>query len=258
MARNRDHLEGLLEIIKQITIEEENSWFKNNLAESISINLPKSGSRIDDSKIDDIHEHFFRKIILKQAGDFYSTILYKDQKEQLIADFVKMEYARRNNDFENFCLAMYQQVELIVNHIYESEKIYQRVNVEKNIVINGSGGSRLCNFLAKSSNQEHVDELYNIRSVKWSLYRKLRAVVFFKYSEIETGYFQLHLLERICTIAGYLSLGRNQVHRGAVIYEHQEMKIEEIKRNPQEFYLRFLGFLEEFVSLVCKSSFFSI
>ncbi len=38
--------------------------------------------------------------------------------------------------------------------------------------------------------------------------KKLRAVVFFKYSEIEKGYFQLHLLERICTIAGYLSLGR--------------------------------------------------
>ncbi len=132
--------------------------------------MPKSGSQIEDSKIDDIHEHFFRKIIERQAKEFYGQIFYRDQKRQLIEDFIKMEYARRNNDFENFCLAMYQQVELIVNYVYESERIFERINIEKNTIIKGSGGSRLCNFLAKSSIQEHVDELYKAPK-KWTLLR---------------------------------------------------------------------------------------
>ena len=36
-------------------------------------------------------------------------------KEKLIQDFIRMERFRRDDNFEDFCLAAYQQIELIIS-----------------------------------------------------------------------------------------------------------------------------------------------
>ena len=251
MARNRKHLEGLLEIIKQVNTEEENSWFKKRLADSLVEGKTELSIPEENDRIVEIHEHFFRSIIKRQAELFYEAIPYKDKKQQLVNDFMKMEYARRMNDFEGFCLAMYQQVELIVVHVYKSETIYLKVDEKKDSIIRVRDNYMVCHFLAKNKASEYVDKLYKNDPEKWFFNQKFRAVVLFKYMEKETIYIDLNLIEKICEIANYLSLGRNQVHRGGAVFESQERKLIEINNDPQRFYLRFLGFLEEFVSLVC-------
>ena len=254
MARNKKHLEGLLEIIKQISLEDGNSWFIETLSASLSHKITSAKHSIDNPKIDDIHEFFFRKIVEEQAEQFYSTISYDNQKKDLVKDFMKMEYARRVNDFENFCLSMFQQVELIINSIFENENIHIKVIEEKNKIIRDRDRYMICNFIAKSKKYEHIQELYSRNPKAWSFDRKFRSVVVFKYHEKATSFFNVNFLDRICLIATYLRLGRNEVHRGAIVYDNQEKKIDEIRNNPQEFYMRFLGFLEEFVSLVCKEN----
>lgn len=254
MVRNKKHLEGLLDIIKQVCNEEENGWFKMKLTKEIIENESNSQFEIENGKIDEIHEHFFMAIIKKQAEEFYSAFSYKDQKNQLIDDFIKMEYARRKNDFENFCLTMYQQVELIIGYVYKKETIYLKVDEEKNKVIRESDNYKVCNFLAKSKDQDHIDKLYKNDPLKWSFNKKFRSVILFKYMEKRTSYFDLSMIEKICDLANYLSLGRNLVHRGAIVFENQEEKLSEIQNDPQRFYLRFLGFLEEFVSLLNSKS----
>lgn len=65
----------------------------------------------------DIYELCIEKIISKQANDFYNDFPLTDIKDQLIADFMKMEHFKRRDNFDDFCMAIYQQIEAITNKL---------------------------------------------------------------------------------------------------------------------------------------------
>ena len=113
MAQNREQLEKLLQFLDSLIKEPGNEWFIEELSKLIIRedhyqHLPKS-------KIDDIYELCIEKILRKQAEEFYKDFPIKSIIPTLVEDFVRMEHFRRKDMFEDFCLAMFQQIECICN-----------------------------------------------------------------------------------------------------------------------------------------------
>lgn len=67
----------------------------------------------------EVHELNMEQYIKVQAERFYESFpLPLSNKAQLIKDFIEMEHSRRRDDYEGFSLAVYQQIENIVNEVY--------------------------------------------------------------------------------------------------------------------------------------------
>lgn len=115
MAQDRKQLEALLLFIEKLSKEPGNEWFVEKLkgvveTKSSCLSFPNS-----EKKIEDIYELCIEKIIKEQASQFYCNFPIASIRQQLIGDFVRMEHFRRKDDFNDFCMALYQQIECIVN-----------------------------------------------------------------------------------------------------------------------------------------------
>jgi len=90
---------------------EGNEWDIGGLLKKIEETSPVK-EIAKHSLVQNIYEYCIENIIDKQAEEFYSDFKIK---EKLIEDYKNMEHERRRDDFERFCLSMYQQIELIMN-----------------------------------------------------------------------------------------------------------------------------------------------
>lgn len=121
MAQNREQLEKLLLFLDSLMKEPGNEWFVDELSkliiqEGYYQHSPKS-------KIDDIYELCIEKILRKQAEDFYKDFPIKTIIPTLVEDFVRMESFKRKDNFLDFCMALYQQIECITNKLCESRDL---------------------------------------------------------------------------------------------------------------------------------------
>lgn len=107
---NINNLKKLLNFLEnKILALRENQWFAKELYKILA---PTS-----DARISDIHEQCIESILQEQANEFYKDFVIEDIKKQLIADYIKMEHWRRRNNILEFCMALYQQIEAIVNYL---------------------------------------------------------------------------------------------------------------------------------------------
>lgn len=108
--RRKEDLKKLLQFLDtQILRDPDNNWFSNHL---LKILAPAS-----DARISDIHEQCVQDILKAQASQFYSDFVIADIRETLIADFIKMEHWRRLNNLAEFGMAIFQQIECIINRL---------------------------------------------------------------------------------------------------------------------------------------------
>lgn len=113
---NREYLKKLLDFLRdRILSIPENQWFTKELYKLLA---PISYARISD-----IHEQCIETILTQQANEFYKDFVVADLCPQLIADFIKMEHWRRRNNIQEFCMALYQQIEAIVNYLASDESL---------------------------------------------------------------------------------------------------------------------------------------
>lgn len=113
---NIECLNKLLAFLQdRIFSRHENQWFAKDLYRILA--------PVSDARISDIHEQCIEDIIHNQASDFYKDFILTEIRTQLIADFIKMEHWRRRNNFQEFCMAMYQQIECIVNYLGRDESL---------------------------------------------------------------------------------------------------------------------------------------
>lgn len=113
---NRENLKKLLDYLhRRILANPANHWFANDLQKIL---VPVSEARIAD-----IHEQCIESILQEQASEFYKDFIIETLQNQLISDFVKMEHWRRRNNIQEFCLALYQQIEAITNYLAADENL---------------------------------------------------------------------------------------------------------------------------------------
>jgi hypothetical protein len=255
---NKESLEKLLVLVKEITQDKENFWFKEDLSKILNLNLNIQNKYNTDDSINHIYEYCIKDIIAKQANKFYEDFIIDDIKNVLISDFIRMDHFRRDDNFEDFCLAMFQQLESIVIYLYDYFELEKKIianydqrvisiySKEEKKIIRKNNGIYLSNFIFQKYKLENPFELYK---QEFFFNNKIRAVLYYFYFN-ETIEYNSNKFDEIFNMANNLYQIRNLNHRGGGKNEYQQKLIDEIMPNHNKYYFKFLGFLESFVSVI--------
>lgn len=247
---NRQDLIQLVDFIAEIAQIEGNEWFREKVVQKLGGDVEIGASH----KIDEIYELCLRKIAEDQAIQFYSDFKLVNIKSKLIEDFVRMEKFRRENNFEDFCLALYQQVEGIVNEL-SSEVVKQHIIDNKDVVLfkefnkeTGRNEERTLKNLVFFFNMSDLElyEKFQKEMKAWDFMEKYRAILYYYY--FNKGYRSYFTK---LSITGYeLYQSRNLNHRGGLVTDKQKRTIEKVRIDSHKYYFKFIGFLEDFISRI--------
>lgn len=246
---DKDKLNGLIKVIKTILKNEKNNWFLDKLlseVKDVSYELNLS----ENNTLNQIQEYCIEDNIKKLAHEFYKDFKIIAIKDQLIKDFIKMEHERRRNDFENFSLCVYQQIENIVNFLFDNfvEKIWSKKK-DNNAIFKWD---KINQKYVKSDYVKKVNELILGQYDKWYASSKTKSVLYFFYfNEVVTNtkdfYQKSKDIDEVYQI-------RNKNHRGEKLNnEYVENVLTSISKNESIYYLKFYGILADFVYNINKS-----
>ena len=247
----KGNLEKLIDFVIELSKLNENSWFKEDLSRKLLVN---NSSELSSPQLDEIYEHCLYKIINEHAQRFYSDFKLFSVKEKLIQDFIRMERFRRDDNFEDFCLAVFQQIEGVVNELSTIEIHEKFLKLLYNIthkVRNKSTGIYEEQMLWQLilypglSNEDLIKKSSKQLS-EWDFLERYKLILYFfyynqkiyNYQDFQANYF----------LGNELYQSRNLNHRGGTPSEKQKITIEKVKTNSHKYYFKFLGFLEDFTT----------
>ena len=92
--------------------------FNEELRKKLGITSSASSAFIDDDRLNQIYEYCIEDILRKQAENFYDVFKNASFKNNLVSDYIRMERFRRRNECGDYALALYQQIETILNAIF--------------------------------------------------------------------------------------------------------------------------------------------
>lgn len=252
--KDKYKLKKLVQIIGDLLKVEGNEWLIDEILKIIG----KTSSVEEIAKhsvIQNIHEYCVEQKIEKQAIEFYQSFPIKEIKDQLIQDYKKMEHERRRDDFENFCLCLYQQIENITNCLFKSEVISTWNNLKHTIAIKSfydrnqkqyvlptNGGTSIEKLVFQKTNP--IDDLS-----KWHANRKFRAILYFFYFNREVTRDD-YTFNSIYYTHEEIYQMRNQNHRGSKPTEYQQKTLKKIQGNESKYYFKFYGFLQDFITQI--------
>lgn len=254
MAQKRDNLLKLLEFIKELCNEPGNEWFRDRLLSCISSTEIESFS----PEIRDIYEYCIKKIVKENAENFYEGFCIGEIKQKLINDFVRMEQYRREDKFEDFCLAIHQQLEAVINYLCEKdiefcrkiimskdEVAYKFKNAKTKIVESFALWKLI---LTTYKSEKDAKDLFRKPLIEWQYNYKLKAVLYYFY--FNQKIWNLFDFNDIYSLAEDLYQARNLSHRGGYEYDKQKERKKKVLGDKYKYYFRFLGFLEDFITKV--------
>ena len=108
-----EKIKSTLNKIFQLT--QQNTEFDTELRKKLVLFPSANSVIIDDERLNQIYEYCIEKVARKQGEEFYSSFPIPSITSSLIDDYVRMEYFKRKDNFQDFCLALYQQIECIIN-----------------------------------------------------------------------------------------------------------------------------------------------
>lgn len=250
---NREYLKKLLDFLRERILPiPGNQWFAKDLYKLLA---PAS-----DARISDIHEQCIESILTQQANEFYKDFVIADLRPQLIADFIKMEHWRRRNNIYEFSLAMYQQVECIVNYISRNNTLCEVFHTMMDCLCfvdaypptvdnrNPKSSYTVAQLLfmhdAPTKSKEILPSL-------WA-YDKFKAINYFVCHQTMLTNYQFDQFVGENRIFGELYALRNRVHRGNDLTEKEIERTKQVEINPSRGFLTLTAFLTWFIDSVNK------
>ena len=250
---NREYLKKLLDFLRERILPiPGNQWFAKELYKLLA---PAS-----DARISDIHEQCIESILTQQANEFYKDFVIADLRPQLIADFIKMEHWRRRNNIYEFSLAMYQQVECIVNYISRNNTLCEVFHTMMDCLCfvdaypptvdnrNPKSSYTVAQLLfmhdAPTKSKEILPSL-------WA-YDKFKAINYFVCHQTILTNYQFDQFVGENRIFGELYALRNRVHRGNDLTEKEIERTKQVEINPSRGFLTLTAFLTWFIDSVNK------
>lgn len=257
--QKKENLLKFLDLIEEVSNEEGNEWFKEKLINKSTAAI--LSDEINNSALSKIYEYCIKEIIQKQAVTFYGDFKMISIKEQLISDFVRMEHFRRQDNFEDFCLAIHQQLEAIVNHLCKEKLDFcNQIILDKNRtcykiknkVKNVWEDYRLWQLILTTyKTQTDADNLFSQQLIMWEYSLKIKAVIY--YYCFDQKIWDFYKFREYYDLANEVYQSRNLNHRGGFQYENQKLLTDKIKNERHKYYFKFLGFLEDFTSKINTS-----
>lgn len=242
----------LIDTIEKIkTLSSQNAEFDAAMRELFEKTDSASSvfNGFSDNRLNEIYEYCIEKVIRDQAEQFYKNFPIRELVPKLVEDFCRMERYKREDNFEDFCLATFQQVENITNwfcqrpkfvEMYEKKKQSDSCIKDKDIPI------PIINLVLRNKVAERggkpLEEYY--------FNEKIRAVLYFVYFNeqtykypFDTKYNELNELYQC----------RNLNHRGGELTPYQEEIITVILPKKYHYFLRFTGLLSDYVGHICET-----
>lgn len=223
---------------------------------------------VEDERISQIYEYCIEKVIRSQAIDFYKDFPLKSIIPTIVEDFVRMETFRRKDNFGDFCLSLYQQIECITNKLCTNPSLSAVVekmmghspyvkfgkNIETTIGNRVDGEYTIAALLFPGQNKK-TGLPYSIEKSKVTLQSqyandKMRILVYF------IGYKTLMKISDYDSYIEFTSLlsdiyqCRNMNHRGNTLNEWEQSTLNRISPLKSFYYFKFMGVLAQYVDYI--------
>ena len=214
--------------------------------------------------MEQIYEYCIARIIEKQAIDFYKNFPMRDISASLTKDFCRMEHFRRKDNFEDFCLALYQQIECICNRLCDEPKlndIAERMwqcpayvkwgknstpSIDKRSDNSDYTVAALVFGKAKDKATNKEDRSKKKLQEQTAIY-KMRAIVYFIGYGACMRSADYDIFKNHTAALSDIYQCRNLNHRGGKTEKWQEDTLNRILPSKSVYFLKFLGTLTQFV-----------
>lgn len=244
--QDKEKLKKLMNIFEELLKTKGNEWMIEDLLSRISktVYIEKNSNIINE-----IYEHCIEEIITKQAKEFYADFPFPEIKESLVCDYIRMDRFKRQDNFDDFCLALYQQIECITNTVIKDKILFEiapklmtyPAYVNEDDVSKRNLESEYCVakllFLQKPEEKylEQITSLYAIDKIRLIMY-----FICYKATLRNTDY--KHFKE-FGDLIYHLYQYRNRNHRGEVIKDNQKEIFTKIDPLKSFYYFKFSTFL---------------
>jgi hypothetical protein len=252
-------------IDKIIRLANQNAEFGKELRKRLRM-ASSSIINTTDGKIDDIYEYCIEKVVRRQAEEFYADFPLSSISHILVKDFCRMESFRRKDNFGDFCLSLYQQIECITNKLCESPTL--ATIVEKMIgcpayvkyteptIENRIGNYTIASLLFPGQNKDtgykYSVEKSNIELKSQYAKDKIRIIVYFLGYQCVMKNSDYENFKEFTSVLSDIYFCRNTNHRGNASTLWEQETLNRIISHKGIYYLKFLGTLTEYVDCVKK------
>ena len=249
MGQNKEQLNKLLDFIDELAKDKDNAWFVKRLRE-------KYGLRYD-VKIDDIYEYCIEQVIRDQAEQFYKDFPIKELVPGLQEDFMKMEFCHRRNSFDDFSIAVYQQIERITNEVCSNKKLNEVVaklmghpayvaSVQlsdgswKDVAVSDRSTSSTYQIAKLLFGKEKaVEKSMSALSAQWAV-DKIYCILYFLCYQAKLKSQEYNQFNEYKYLYKAIYQFRNLNHRGSVLTDDQKEIIDRIRPQQGVYYFKFM------------------
>lgn len=247
--------------IDKITrLTQQNAEFDMELRKQLKVASANSVLS-EDERINQIYEYCIEEIIRKQTNEFYKDFPLQSIKDTLIGDFVRMESFRRKDNFGDFCLALYQQIECMTNRLCEKKELsditekmwgypaYLKVEKGKELSIyNRSGDYTIASLLFRDKTNAFEKSRKSLQT-QYAI-DKIRIIVYFLgYKAMMKGSDYDSFIE-ITLLLNDIYQCRNMNHRGNSQNQWEKETFARIIPLKSLYYFKFLGVLAQYVEYI--------
>lgn len=248
---DKDKIKEVFKVLSEKLKEPENKELLDELLIQLSPLLSTGEQRLDA-----IYELCIEKIIKEQATAFYKDFPIAAIRPTLENDFVRMERSRRRNDFEDFCMAVYQQIECMVNKIgndsnlnFVAEKLfpYPAYSIDGSVSNRKEDSPWLVSHMifGKGDYEKYRQQVAS----QWAM-DKFKCILYFvcyksapkrdKYDEFNT------IADEVNNVYKY----RNRNHRGNKPTDDEQKIYDKIDPIRSFYYLKTIGLLAKLVEMI--------
>lgn len=259
-----DKLMSTIDKIARLT--QQNTEFDIELRKRLNVASANSVLS-DDERINDIYEYCIEDIIKKQATEFYADFPLQTIKDRLIGDYIRMESFRRKDNFEDFCLSLYQQIECMTNKLCENKDLsditeimwghpaYLKIEKGKDTSIYNRGGDyTIASLLFPGNNKQsgNTNAFVKSRISLQTQYAmdKIRTIVYFLGYKAMMKSGDYDSFVEITSLLNDIYQCRNMNHRGNSQNQWEKETFDRIFPLKSLYYFKFLGVLAQYVEYI--------
>lgn len=246
--------------IDKITrLTQQNAEFDMELRKQLNVASANSVLS-EDERINQIYEYCIEEIIRKQANEFYTDFPLQSIKDTLIGDFIRMESFRRKDNFGDFCLSLYQQIECITNKLCEKKDLsditekmwgqpaYLKIEKDKELSIySRSGDYTIASLLFGKTNA--FEKSRKSLQAQYAI-DKIRTIVYFLGYKAKMKNSDFDSFLEITSLLNDIYQCRNMNHRGNTQNQWEKDTYDKIIPLKSLYYFKFLGVLAQYVEYI--------
>ena len=268
MGQDKKQLTKLLAFVKDIYSDPDNKEFAAGIQSMVMQDMQPNK---EDYRIAEIYEYCIQQILKDQAESLYSGFPLTQIKDELVADYIKMEKAHRDNNIDDFGIRLYRQIENIVRTLSRDTKLENVVGRMMDVpyLVSAENNLQVDKRQTMTKNEQFVRTIADFVLIKSGKSTKeerkgrllseqfatdmARFIIYYVCfgGMMRTGVMYDEWEKQTSAYSDIYSI-RNRVHGGSECSAYEIQRYEAIKANATLSYFRLMSFLVFLVEGVKK------